>query len=157
LGRSKGTALASAVDGRERSALRSGNFSPGKISLRYPFDKRLCESQNRFETNALALGGNQTPSVLSVKLSQYQDVEGVHGCEMSRISHCLDNRLTDGGNVVSLMRRQRSTPEKHYFSASGTHLCYRPSKPESLVRPEGIGTLKIFDYLIGTRSRVGNI
>jgi hypothetical protein len=39
---------------------------------------------------------------------------------MLRILHCLDNRLTDGGKVVSLTHRQRSTPRKHYFSASGT-------------------------------------
>jgi hypothetical protein len=39
---------------------------------------------------------------------------------MLRIPHCLDNRLTDGGEVVSLTHRPRSTPHKH-FSASGTH------------------------------------
>jgi hypothetical protein len=47
----------------------------------------------------------------------------VFGCEMLRIPHCLDNRLTDGGKVVSLTHRPRSTPKKHYFSASGTHYC----------------------------------
>jgi hypothetical protein len=26
---------------------------------------------------------------------------GLQGCESSRLSHCLDNRLTDGGKVVS--------------------------------------------------------
>jgi hypothetical protein len=30
---------------------------------------------------------------------------GPWGCETSRLSHCLDNRLTDGGEVVCLMRR----------------------------------------------------
>jgi hypothetical protein len=40
---------------------------------------------------------------------------------MLRIQHCLDNRLTDGGKVVSLMHRPCSTPQKHYFSASGTN------------------------------------
>jgi hypothetical protein len=43
------------------------------------------------------------------------------GCEMLRIPHCLDNRLTDGGKVVSPMYWPRSTPQKHCFSASGTH------------------------------------
>jgi hypothetical protein len=36
------------------------------------------------------------------------------------------NRLesgTDGGKVVSLTRRPCSTPQKHLFSASGTHSC----------------------------------
>jgi hypothetical protein len=40
---------------------------------------------------------------------------------MLRISHCLDNQLTDGGEVVSPTHRPRSIPHKHYFSASGTH------------------------------------
>jgi hypothetical protein len=31
--------------------------------------------------------------------------EGPLGCEMSRLPHFLDNRLTDDGEVVSLMRR----------------------------------------------------
>jgi hypothetical protein len=48
---------------------------------------------------------------------------------MLRIPHCLDNRLTDGG-------------KKHYFSASGTHFCYRLRKPQDLVRPEGSRKLK---------------
>jgi hypothetical protein len=47
------------------------------------------------------------------------------GCEMLRIPHCLDNRLTDGGKVVSPTHWTSSTPEKHYFSASGTHFCWR--------------------------------
>jgi hypothetical protein len=41
---------------------------------------------------------------------------------MLRILHCLNSRLTDGGKVVSPTHRPRSTPQKHYFSASGTHL-----------------------------------
>jgi hypothetical protein len=32
---------------------------------------------------------------------------GLQGCDMLRIPHCLDNRLTDGGEVVSLTHRQR--------------------------------------------------
>jgi hypothetical protein len=56
--------------------------------------------------------------------------------------HCLDNRLTDGGKVLSLMYRPHSTPQKHYFSASGTHLCYRLSEPQSLARPKGLGKLE---------------
>jgi hypothetical protein len=37
---------------------------------------------------------------------------------MLRISHCLDNRLTDGDKVDSPTHQPRSTPQKHYFSAS---------------------------------------
>jgi hypothetical protein len=39
-----------------------------------------------------------------------------------RIPHCLDSRLTDGGEV-SPTHRQDSTPEKHYFSASDNSFC----------------------------------
>jgi hypothetical protein len=46
----------------------------------------------------------------------------LYGCEMLRIPYCLDNRLTDGGKVVSLTHRSRCTPQKHFF-ASGTHFC----------------------------------
>jgi hypothetical protein len=45
---------------------------------------------------------------------------GLRGCEMLVILHRVDNRLTDGGEVVSLSHRPRSTPQKR-VSASGTH------------------------------------
>jgi hypothetical protein len=61
---------------------------------------------------------------------------------MLRIPNCLDNRITDGGKVVSSTHRPRSTPQKHYFSAFGTHFCQRMSKPQVLMRPEGVGSLK---------------
>jgi hypothetical protein len=47
---------------------------------------------------------------------------GLQGYGMLRVPHCLDNRLTGGGKVVSLTHRPRCNPQKH-FSASGTHLC----------------------------------
>jgi hypothetical protein len=31
--------------------------------------------------------------------------EGLKGCEMLSVPHCPDNRLIDGGEVVSLTRR----------------------------------------------------
>jgi hypothetical protein len=37
---------------------------------------------------------------------------GPLGCETSRLPHFLDNRLTDGGEVVSLMRRTPFTPQE---------------------------------------------
>jgi hypothetical protein len=62
---------------------------------------------------------------------------------MLRIPHCLDNRLTGGGKAVSLTHWPYFTPQKHYyFYVSGTHFCYRLSKPEGLVRPEGLGKFK---------------
>jgi hypothetical protein len=45
---------------------------------------------------------------------------GQWGCERLRIPHRLDN---DGSKVVSLTHWPHSTPQKHYFSASGTHFC----------------------------------
>jgi hypothetical protein len=48
---------------------------------------------------------------------------GLQGCEMLRIPHYLDNWLTDGGKVTSPMRRPHFTPQKYYFSDSGTHFC----------------------------------
>jgi hypothetical protein len=36
---------------------------------------------------------------------------GLKGCEMIRIPHCVDNRLTDGGKVVSRMHRPHFTPQ----------------------------------------------
>jgi hypothetical protein len=72
---------------------------------------------------------------------------------MLRIPHCLDNRLTDGGKVVNLTQGPRPTPQKHYFSASATHFCYRLSKPKGLVSPEGLRKLKKIIDLIGSRTR----
>jgi hypothetical protein len=49
---------------------------------------------------------------------------GIQRCEMLRIPHCLDNRFTDGGKVVSPTHPPQFTPQKHYyFYVSGTHFC----------------------------------
>jgi hypothetical protein len=37
---------------------------------------------------------------------------GPQGCETSRLPHYLNSRLTDGGKVVSLMRRPPFTPQE---------------------------------------------
>jgi hypothetical protein len=44
---------------------------------------------------------------------------GPWGCETSGLSHFLDNRLTDGGEVVSLTRRPPFIPRK----IPRTHFC----------------------------------
>jgi hypothetical protein len=44
---------------------------------------------------------------------------------MLRITLCVDSRLTDGCKVFSFMNRPRSTTQKQYFSASGTHFYQR--------------------------------
>jgi hypothetical protein len=43
------------------------------------------------------------------------------GCQMLIISHYLDNRLTDGGKVVSPTHLPRSAPQTHSSSVSGDH------------------------------------
>jgi hypothetical protein len=72
---------------------------------------------------------------------------------MLRIPHCLDSRLVDDSKVVSPTDWSCSTLQKHYFSASGTHLYYTLSEPHGLVWPEGLGKLKKFIYLIRSRTR----
>jgi hypothetical protein len=45
---------------------------------------------------------------------------------MSRLPHYLDNLITDGGKVATLTRRPPSAPRK----ISGTHFCWRLSRPQ---------------------------
>jgi hypothetical protein len=56
---------------------------------------------------------------VKVKAIPVKGCEGLYGCEMSRLPHSLDSRLTDGGKVVSLARRPSFTPGK----IPGTHFC----------------------------------
>jgi hypothetical protein len=64
---------------------------------------------------------------LGVYRAEGGEAKGVHvtghgdpqSCETSRLSHFLGNRLTDGGEVVSLTHRQPFTPSK----IPGTHFC----------------------------------
>jgi hypothetical protein len=43
--------------------------------------------------------------------------------------------------LSALRAGPRFTTDKHYFSASDTQFCYRLSKPQGLLRPEGLGKL----------------
>jgi hypothetical protein len=72
---------------------------------------------------------------------------------MLRIPHCLDNRLTDGGKVVSPLHRPRSTPQKHYLYAFGTHFSSRLSKSQGLLLLDGLGKLKKKIHIMGSRTR----
>jgi hypothetical protein len=46
------------------------------------------------------------------------------GCEILSIPHCLGNRFTDGGKVVSPTHPPHFTSHKdYYFYVSGTHFC----------------------------------
>jgi hypothetical protein len=69
---------------------------------------------------------------------------------MLRISHCLHNRLTDGGKVVSPTHRQLSTLHKHFLvriSVTGW------VNPRTTVRMGILGKLKNVNDLIGFRTR----
>jgi hypothetical protein len=70
------------------------------------------------------------------------------GCEKSRLPHILDNRLTDGGKVVTLTSRPLFTPKK----IPGTHFCYRLSRPQDHGAAGRIRSIKKSNNLIGNWS-----
>jgi hypothetical protein len=75
--------------------------------------------------------------------------EGPQNCDMSRHVHFLDNRLTDGGEVVAIMRRPQFTTEK----IPGTHFCQKMSQRRV---NNGAGTKRLIkksNDVIGNRSR----
>jgi hypothetical protein len=77
----------------------------------------------------------------------------VTGCEMLRITQCLDIRLTDGGGVVSLTHLQGFTPRNIIFLLLVLISVKRLSKPQGLVLLEGLGKLKKFNDLISNGTR----
>jgi hypothetical protein len=69
-------------------------------------------------------------------------------CETSRLPHFLDNRLTVGGEVVSLARRSHFTPWK----IPGSHFCYRLSRPQGHSAAGSITSTEKSNH-IGNRTR----
>jgi hypothetical protein len=70
---------------------------------------------------------------------------------MSKIPHFLDNRLTDGGEVVSIMLRPHFKPQKDFLvliSVRGLET------PRVIVRLEGLGKLKTFNDLVENRTQL---
>jgi hypothetical protein len=64
------------------------------------------------------------PVKVKSKVIPVTGLGGLQGCEMLRIPHRLDIRLTDGSKVVSTTHPPHFTPQKHYyFYVSGTHFC----------------------------------
>jgi hypothetical protein len=72
---------------------------------------------------------------------------------MLSIPHCLDNRLIDGGKIVSPKHQPQFTPQKHFFPLLVLISLKRLNKPQGLVRPGYLGKLKKFIHLIGSRTR----
>jgi hypothetical protein len=76
---------------------------------------------------------------------------------MFSIPHCLDNQLTDGGEVISLTHQTCSTPsppKKQFFLLLlliSVRSWVNPN-PRNLVLPEELGKLKTFNDVIGTRT-----
>jgi hypothetical protein len=68
---------------------------------------------------------------------------------MSRIPHCLDARLTNGGEIISLTRRPRFTPQKDPLV-----LIYIRGRvnPRATVRLEGLGKFEKSNDLIWNRN-----
>jgi hypothetical protein len=73
---------------------------------------------------------------------------GSYGCEKSRLPNFLDNRLADGGEVVSVTRRPPITPRK----IPGTHFCLRLSRPQGHSAAGRIKSIEKSNDLIGNRT-----
>jgi hypothetical protein len=82
------------------------------------------------------------------KATLLTDRGGAQGCETSRLPHFLDNRLTYGGEVVSLTHRPPFTSRK----IAGTHFCSRLSRPQGR---SAAGRIRSFEESsdIGNRTR----
>jgi hypothetical protein len=106
---------------------------------------RLLTSRVAFRTSA-----RQANSVPLSRNRPWRPI-GLQGVEDPTLS---GHRLTEGGKAISPTHRPRSTPQKHYFAVCGTHFCCRLSKPQGLVRPEGLDKLKTFIQLIGSLTLV---
>jgi hypothetical protein len=83
-----------------------------------------CQYSNRehpdYKAKVLLLDQSAlSSSGLKGKAIPVTDRGGPQGCETSRLPHFLHNRLTDGGEVVSLTRRQPFMPR----NIPGTHFC----------------------------------
>jgi hypothetical protein len=50
---------------------------------------------------------------VKAKLALKTGCGGPYGCETSRLPHFLDNRLTDGGEILNLTRRPPFTPTRN--------------------------------------------
>jgi hypothetical protein len=71
---------------------------------------------------------------------------------MLRIPHYLDNGLTDSLEFVNFTLRPHSNLQKQFYFC-GIHFCQRLSKPQELLRPQGLGKSIKTIYFAGSRTR----
>jgi hypothetical protein len=70
------------------------------------------------------------------------------GCEMSRLPHFLDNRLTHGGEAVSRMHRPPLTPRR----IPSINFYYRLSRPQGHSAAGRVRSIEKSSDLIGNRT-----
>jgi hypothetical protein len=87
------------------------------------FRHKLCIQWQKIKGNAIPLTGH----------------EGALYCETSRLPHFLDNRLTDGGEIVCLTLRPPFTSQEDSWYS---FLLRGWVDPWAIVRLEGLGQLK---------------
>jgi hypothetical protein len=96
------------------------HFSLLRSFYRIPLNPQPCETFRNFQTGlrwcvAHSPRRRTAPCLYKKKAIPVTGRGGLQACEMLRIPHCLDNRLTDGGKVVSPAHQPRSTPQKRFF------------------------------------------
>jgi hypothetical protein len=104
----------------------------------FPRNGRLCWLQN---------SGSQ--QVQKGKAIPVTGRGGPQGCEMLRLPHFLDNRLTGGGEPVSLTRQPPFSPRK----IPGNNFCQRPNPPQGHSAAGKIRSIKKSDDLNENRTR----
>jgi hypothetical protein len=74
----------------------------------------------------------------------------VQVCEMLRISHCLDNRFTDGDEVISITRLPRFGSQRYFLVVISVRGWVNP---RTYCGWRGLGKLNKCNYLIDNRTR----
>jgi hypothetical protein len=99
---------------------------------------------NRAFNISLSLSSTERLSHVKRKTIPVTGRGGTYGCKTSRRPHILDNRLTDGGEVVGLTRWPLFTLRK----IPGTHFCKRLSRPQDHSAAGRIRSIEKFRDLI---------
>jgi hypothetical protein len=94
-------------------------------------------SKVKSKSQGTPVTGSASLQLLPVRYEHHLDIKsralsvtgsgGLQDYEMLTIPHCVNNRPTDDGGVVSLTYRSRSTPHRHFVF--DIHRYYRLSEP----------------------------